>query len=52
MPRPASVSNAIHASVTPSASAGGSVVRKPRGRVCGERALEHRPDLRRALDAS
>jgi hypothetical protein len=33
-PRPISVSNAIHASITPSASVGSSVVRQPRGLVC------------------
>ena len=33
-PRPTSVSNSIQASVTPSASAGGSVVRQLRGFVC------------------
>ena len=35
VPRPTAVSNAIQASVMPSASEGGSVVRQPLGRTCG-----------------
>ena len=50
VPRPTAVSNAIQASVMPSASEGGSVVRNPARLHVRELGLEHRPDLLGALE--
>ena len=49
LPRPTSVSNAIHASVTPSASAAGSVTRKPWAPVVPGRVLDQVRDALRPL---
>ena len=49
-PRPTAVSNSIHALVTPSASSGGSAVRKPLGSVLFERLAEQVGDPVGVLD--